>query len=52
MFNNSRGVSALTAGGYKQMPVKLKSLKKTFFFTLRKQVLVFGVFVSGVEVVF
>lgn len=49
-FNNSRGVSALSFGGYKQMPVGLKSLKEGFFFTLHDQVLVFGVFVSGVEV--
>lgn len=32
------------------MPLRLKSLNKAFFFTLHKQVLVFGVFVSGVEV--
>lgn len=36
MFNNSRGVSALAAGGYKQMPLRLKSLKKEFFFTFHK----------------
>lgn len=50
MLNNSGGVLDLTVGGFKQMPVRLKSLKKPFFFSLHRQVLVFGVFVSGVEV--
>lgn len=42
ILNNSRDVLVLAAGDFKHMPVRLKSLKRTFFLALHRQVLVFA----------